>query len=215
VEKGKLIVLEGLDGCGKTTQQGLLYNALNREGLETIAINNVSDSIFGKTIRAALADRKYCVNSKQMAALYIAELHYVTETIKEAIYSGKNVICSRHYLSTLAYAGTDDSVVNGIIELSKYDIMPDVIYYIGVPFKTIHERLTKNSNPDFYETSHKQKEVLERYEYFTHPDNEPFGTPIVKIDGSLSVYAIVTLILQDLYPRLSYKYSKDEKDPQC
>jgi dTMP kinase len=104
--RGKLIVLEGIDGSGTTTQGNLLVSALEREGRRALFTHEPSKGPFGQQLRQLLsgdaADPSRAWDC--MALLFAADrLDHVAREIEPALTSGVTVVCDRYDLSSLAY----------------------------------------------------------------------------------------------------------------
>ena len=107
--KGKLIVFEGADGTGKTTQAKLLYQYLLKKKIPTVLTSFPRyDSAWGKMIRRYL-DGEF--GSTASVSAYLASLIYAgdrliaKDEIKKWIDSGKFVICDRYVASNIAHQG--------------------------------------------------------------------------------------------------------------
>lgn len=104
MRKGKFIVLEGLDGSGKSTHTMLLAQSLSKAvNQECFTTREPSDSEVGKLIRRALTKQIELLPAT-MAYLFAADRfeHVVTELIPR-LEAGIHVICDRYYLSNFAY----------------------------------------------------------------------------------------------------------------
>lgn len=194
--KGKLIVIEGLDGCGKTTQVELLVKYLESQNIPATVFSNVSDSIFGKTIRTMLSTPDFYVNGRQSASLFIAEMHYLTKQIKELLEAGTYVICSRHYLSTLAYAGTTHELRLAITEMAKYAVMPDVTFYLNVEMDTILKRIDNRAgSKEIYETEEHLRKIEENYHTAIAFSNNYINRIIMVLNGNLMPYSLLDVLV--------------------
>ena len=107
MSKGIFITFEGIDGCGKSTQLGLLKEDFLKEGIEFIEVREPGGTPVGEKIRTILLDKKND-SMTRMAELLLfeaARAQITEEVIIPALASGKNVICDRFYDSTSAYQG--------------------------------------------------------------------------------------------------------------
>ena len=78
--KGKFIVFEGIDGCGKTSHIDKLANKLALLGHKVAIMSNIDeDGITGKAIREILKDKDSCISDMRLATLFLSELHYVVK----------------------------------------------------------------------------------------------------------------------------------------
>ena len=93
------IVLEGLDGVGKTTHQKLLAEKLNN----TITFKDPGSSPVGEKIRQILLFDKLDLAAETEITLFMAARAQLRKDIANAVVSGKVVIMDRYYPSTYAY----------------------------------------------------------------------------------------------------------------
>lgn len=198
--RGKLIVVEGIDGCGKTTQIKNIVEYLNGLGIKTNEIANVTDGPIGKAIRTIIGDPELYVNSIQAACLFMAELFTIDKQIDERINNGEWFVCSRHYYSTLIYGGGND----GVLEDSYQNItdnlknQPDIVIWLHANPIRIQERITnRNCKEEVFETPERQIKYAERYENMFR-NNYRCGARILTIDGNQSPTNVECEILQKL-----------------
>ena len=104
---GVLISFEGLDGVGKTTQIGLVENALHAQGRETLRLREPGATRLGEAVRELLLD-KQDLDISPMAELLLfeaARAQLIESVIQPALERGCVVLCDRFYDSTVAYQG--------------------------------------------------------------------------------------------------------------
>jgi len=191
--KGKLIIFEGIDCCGKTTQIDNLVEYYNSKNIKTISMSNVSSSPVGKAIRKVLSTPKYVVNNLQMAFLFISELYIVVEEIKKQLNKGVNVVLSRYIYSTLAYAGSKIEEFDLIEQSWVSDLKPDTIIYLDIDPKIALERLHSRENEviEVYENIDKLSKVYDTYNKvwsmvsIKYPD-----IPLFRIDASKDIETV-------------------------
>ncbi len=141
----KFIVLDGPDGCGKTTQLGLLAEYLNKEGVEVVKAHDPGGTKIGDQIRHLLKyGAKGVMDVHTETMLFMASrAQLVAEVIKPAIEKGKTVLCDRFISSTCAYQGSSGYPLKKIIELGKFalgDVWPNLTIIIDIPTKEGLER---------------------------------------------------------------------------
>ena len=144
--RGHLIVLEGIDGAGKTTQAALLEAHLQARGREVFRTAEPTAYPTGLALRQALGGavkKSEC----EMAVLFvqdrIAHNIHPTEGLEAKLSAGVDVICDRYYYSTLAYQGqsTDYEWVKAM-NLSCPEILrPDLCVYLDLTPKQSLERI--------------------------------------------------------------------------
>ena len=135
--RGRLIVFEGIDGSGKTTQTQLLLAHLQAQGKEAVLTAEPTSLPTGRALREALSG-KVKKSECEMAALFvedrIAHNNDPEQGIRALLSRGVDVICDRYYYSTLAYQGhtTDYAWVKGM-NLDCPDILhPDLCIYLDL-----------------------------------------------------------------------------------
>lgn len=104
---GKLVVFEGCEGSGKSTQLRLLSQFLTERGVDFILTREPGGSKISEEIRKIILDGKNTEMCDECEALLYAaaRVQHLKETVIPALNSGKIVICDRYYYSSLAYQG--------------------------------------------------------------------------------------------------------------
>ena len=143
--QGKFIVIDGPDGCGKTTQLELLAEYLKQKGIEIIKTHDPGGTKIGDQIRHLLKyGAKGIMDVHTETMLFMASrAQLVAEVIKPAMEKGKTVLCDRFISSTCAYQGSSGYPVEKIIELGKFavgDIWPNLTIIIDIPAEEGLER---------------------------------------------------------------------------
>lgn len=103
---GLLITLEGIDGCGKSTQAAMLQQNLKERGVPFIVVREPGATPVGEGIREILLQDEYTLSGQAEMLLYMAARAELVEgVILPAVTVGKVVVCDRFTDSTLAYQG--------------------------------------------------------------------------------------------------------------
>ncbi|HPW00005.1 MAG TPA: dTMP kinase [Oscillospiraceae bacterium] len=109
-QRGFFIVLEGLDGSGKSTQAKLLAEHLRAKGREVCLTAEPTESRIGAIIREALSGGFRC-SPEEMAALFLADrIRHNADPesgIRQSLERGVDVVCDRYYYSSFAYQGME------------------------------------------------------------------------------------------------------------
>lgn len=103
---GFLISLEGIDGCGKTTQSRLLAERMAREAIPHLLTREPGGTTAGEKIRRLLLQKEHSLTADTEILLYMAaRAELVDIKIRPALAAGRVVICDRYIDSSVAYQG--------------------------------------------------------------------------------------------------------------
>ena len=105
--RGKFITIEGLDGCGKSTQLAKLAEVLRADRYEVLETREPGGTPIGERIRGVLLDSRTSGLSAwaEMALMFAARAQHIEEVIRPALEAGRFVLCDRFTDSTEAYQG--------------------------------------------------------------------------------------------------------------
>lgn len=196
--KGLYIVLEGIDGSGKTTQVDKLYEYFEEIGMPVVKTREPrkEEGIIGKLIQEILHGKEQ-IPSIAFQYLFSAdrEMHH-EDLIIPALEEGKVVISDRCFWSAIPYGildrggKLDNNTANYMLVaqsiLSQYHqfIIPDVTFYLDVPLSAAMKRIqTSGSTHEIYEDKKKLQQVLLGYEWLL----KKFPKELVTIDAQKSV----------------------------
>ena len=150
--EGKFIVLDGPDGSGKSTQVGLLDEALKQQGLETLLVRDPGGTAIGEQIRAILLGTENVGMSVRCELLlYMASrAQLYSQSIAPALEEGRCVICDRWVSSTYAYqavaGGIGREQVLEIAGICLERTWPDLTVIVDVPAELGLQRI--GASPD-------------------------------------------------------------------
>jgi len=161
--KGKFIVIEGIDGCGKSTQidklsKWLPNSGLIKKGSQLIKTREPGGSLLGKKLRGLILDNNENNKPSSLAELllYSADrAEHVSKIISPALNNNDWVISDRFSDSTLAYQGYGRNINLEIIKNIEYIVCqgesPDLTFLLDIsPEESIFRR--KNKIPDRMES---------------------------------------------------------------
>ena len=161
--KGKFIVLEGIDGCGKTTQIKELSEWLPKSGLinknaTLIKTREPGGSILGREIRDMILNNDKAnppSNLTELLLYYADRAEHISKIILPALQDGNWIISDRFSGSTLAYQGYGREIsIDTIKKLENIvcqNIRPDLTFFLEIsPEESILRR--KNQVPDRIES---------------------------------------------------------------
>lgn len=163
--RGKFIVLEGIDGAGKSTQLSLLADFLRAEGRRVVVSAEPTDSVYGKMLRAALSgegEHSPC----EMAALFTLDRICHGREIEAVLESGADLLCDRYYYSTLAYQGsmTDYGWVKALNLACPEIPKPDLCLFLDLSSAESYARIAaRGEKTELYETPETLGAVREKF----------------------------------------------------
>lgn len=103
-QKGKLIVIEGIDGTGKSTQATMLAEALRQQGRDVVQSFEPTNGKWGKQVRESATTGRLSIDEE--LDLFIKDRQeHVEQLIQPTIARGGTVILDRYYFSSMAYQG--------------------------------------------------------------------------------------------------------------
>jgi dTMP kinase len=105
--RGKFITIEGLDGCGKSTQLERLAKVLRADGLSVVLTREPGGTEMGEKIRKVVLDTgtAHLSPMAELALMFASRAQHIKEVIQPALSEGKLVLCDRFTDSTEAYQG--------------------------------------------------------------------------------------------------------------
>lgn len=143
--KGKFIVLEGPDRCGKSTQAKMLVNHLISLGKDVVLTREPGGTPTAEKIRQIVLEPGLDV--RPMAELFLYEAsraQHTQEKIIPALEAGKIVICERYTMSTCAYQGYGRGIDLGVIDtlnkIATLETKPDLTLVFLMSDKYFTER---------------------------------------------------------------------------
>lgn len=171
-KRGKFIVFEGLDGCGKSTQLENLRKRLSTlckpaQTRKVFVTREPSDSVPGLICRG-ISKKSIFVQSETEALLYAADRYeHIRMEILPQLEVGNHVLCDRYYFSNFAYQSTFSSFDN-LLAYNKVSInllQADATIFINVsPEECERRRAIERATEEKYENIEGAKIIMEQYE---------------------------------------------------
>ena len=154
--EGKFIVLEGIDGCGKTTQINKLYSWLPSSGLinknsKLIKTREPGGSLLGREIRDMILNKNKSTPPSNLTELllYSADrAEHISKIISPELQKGNWILSDRFSGSTLAYQGygreIDIDIIKKLENIVCQNIKPDITFFLEIsPEESILRRQNK------------------------------------------------------------------------
>lgn len=197
--RGRFVVLEGIDGCGKSTQANLLARSLG-----ALLTAEPGATALGGELRSLLLDRKRGNVSLRVEALLMAadRAEHVAEIIEPALAERRWVVSDRFTASTLAYQGygrgIDLSELIPVAVFAARGVTPDLQILVDLPVEVARGR-TKRANDDRLEHLGEDFLVRVREGYLSLACSDPERWVVV--DGARSVRAVQTEVTEGVISR--------------
>lgn len=150
-KKGIFITIEGIEGCGKSTQTKMLRQYLGEKGFDVILTREPGGTEIGNQIRKILLDRKNkkIVSVTELLLYAASRAQHVNEVIFPEIAGGKIVVCDRFSDATAAYQGygrgLDKKMIFLLDKFSTGRLVPDLTIVLDLPEKVGLERAKKRN----------------------------------------------------------------------
>jgi dTMP kinase len=139
--QGLLIVFEGIDGTGKSTQARRLGEWFAGQGREVVLSREPTDGPWGRKLRES-ANRGRLPPQEELECFLNDRRDHVVGTIAPAVAAGKVVILDRYYFSSMAYQGTRGFDPNEIRRLTEaFAPVPDVLILLDIDVDTALSRI--------------------------------------------------------------------------
>ena len=186
-KKGAFICIEGLDGCGKTTQAKLLTKKLWR-GYNAVYTAEPSRGKIGAFIRKSCLYGEKRLSSVVEALLFAADrLEHVENEVLPALREGRLVVSDRYVYSSLAYQGAAGVSLDWVERINERALRADLAVFIDVDPKIVMQRLKRTRS--VMENLETQQKVREIYLKFVEKGD------LVRIDGNKSKSKVAAELL--------------------
>jgi dTMP kinase len=162
---GKFIVIEGLDGSGKSAQIDLVINYLKGKNKEVVITKEPTiDSEAGRKIKQALRG-EIKVEPLELQKLYVQDRkEHLENKVIPALQAGKFVVSSRYAFSTFAYGYSDGLDVNELIKMNEEFLLPDLTIIVDVDPELCVKRIeSRGEEKELFEKLEKLSKVNEVY----------------------------------------------------
>ncbi len=226
---GKLIVFEGLDGSGQTTQAHLLADWFRKtRGQLAYYTKEPTDGPVGALLKLALSHRLSApgegrefkpLDSATMALFFAADrMDHLNNDIIPKLKNGINVIADRYYHSSFAYQSLEMEV-DWIREINEPALMPDITFFLEVPPRICLQRMhAQRWHVELYEDLATLEKVENSYQQVIQHQRR-HGERIEEMDANqpvVEVHRQVVQLTKDLLKisltNRNHKGTKEQKE---
>ena len=149
-----LIDLEGIDGCGKSTQAQLLAQRLRDADHAVVVLKEPTDGPHGCQLKAVLRGERNA-NTEEVLTLFADDRReHVAARIVPALERGEIVLMDRYYYSTLAYQCAAGIPAERIRAVNAFAPTPTIVLVFDLPVGQALERVHSHSVADTFERAH-------------------------------------------------------------
>jgi dTMP kinase len=149
IPAGRFIVLDGIDGAGKSSQIQPLVQWLTAGGRTVTTCRDPGSTPAGDAIRAILLDRHeiHPAPTSEMLLYMAARAQLVAEVIRPALARGEWVVSDRYLLANIVYqghaGGLDPDVVRRVGAVATGGLEPDCVLVLDIDLATAARRLDR------------------------------------------------------------------------
>ena len=158
MNRGLLIVFEGIDGSGKSTQCRMLAALLNKKGIANISFAEPTRGKWGMKIRQLLAKGRNGISPDEELEWFMKDRREdVEQNIEPSLRAGKVVLMDRYYFSTAAYQGA--------LGFDPQEIKADNEKFAPVPDRVLVFHNSPEKSLERIESSREGKRAFEKRDY--------------------------------------------------
>lgn len=201
---GMFLVLEGVEGSGKTTQARLLGDWLQSQGFSAVVTREPGGTATGEEIRLILLHGRDMPPEAELLLMNAARAAFIAQVVGPALAAGQFVVADRFSLSSMAYQGHGRGLpldeVRSICSFATRGCAPDLTIVLDVPLETGEARRATRGGVDRIERAGTDfhNRVAEAYRLL--PDTE---TDIERISGTGTVEEVqqrIRALLTERFP---------------
>jgi len=149
LQKGILIVFEGIDGSGKSTQAEILLERLQEEDFDAVYFREPSKGKWGRKIKKKALHPDSLTPEEELDLFLKDRRENVEKNLKPALKKKRVVILDRYYYSTIAYQGAkgiDEKLIRRMNE--EFVVEPDLVFIFDIDPQKGLERIENRKKKD-------------------------------------------------------------------
>jgi dTMP kinase len=193
--QGILIVVEGIDGAGKTTQVKRLETALSAAGEIVLSSHEPTNGRWGSQLRQSAQSGR--LELEEELNLFVRDrFDHMELLVKPALAEGKIVILDRYFYSTIAYQGARGADVATVErQMREWFPQPDVVFLVDVNPSVGLERISqaRGETPNHFERADALAEVRRIFREIETRDDR-----VILVDGNRSPDEVYSQLVHEL-----------------
>jgi dTMP kinase len=196
---GFLVVIEGIDGTGKTTAAQRLCEFCAEYGLPYLATKEPTDGPWGRKLRESAQTGR--LSLEEELELFVRDRReHVEQRIRPALAEGKVVVLDRYYFSTAAYQGARGANPEEILAVNEqFAPQPDLLLLLDAdPAQTLERVRRRGDIPNEFEREGALREIRRIFLGISRPY-------LVSIDASSSIEEVARQVRSTLSAALCAK----------
>jgi len=159
-ENGFFIVLDGLDGCGKTVQSKILRRKLSKLGVPSKYTAEPSTGVVGAYLKRMLSSGKKLPPVLEVLLFAADRYDHLKTYVEVELNKGYSIVCDRYVYASLAYQGAQGVELKWIREVNNFALKPNVSIYLDVDPETgLRRRGGRRSIFEYLELERKAREI--------------------------------------------------------
>lgn len=193
LNKGVLVVFEGIDGSGKSTLAHLLTKKLINDGFEIVLTKEPGGSMLGKDIRLLLEKQTYPIDPKAEFLLFAADrAQHITDIVKPALQKNALVISDRMNDSSVIYQGYGRKLsIPTIKEINTWTmngIKADITFFVDIDATTAQKRRVARGKAVSFDTQSEQffQQLIDGYRAEFKPRSD-----VISLGGTMTIEHLV------------------------
>jgi len=201
------LVLEGIDGAGKTSQATRLAERLASEGVEVVRLVEPTNGPIGQEIRRRAREGPPLAPEEELRLFIEDRKGNVRDNVLPALARNAAIVQDRSFLSTVAYQGARPELARSREALlGLHDAMPkpDLVLLLDLDVETGLARVAKRGKGDAFEERTYLGRVLENFRALV---GETGGTRVAKVDAARSQDEVARSIWEIVEPLLEERLS--------
>jgi dTMP kinase len=196
-KRGFFITIEGIEGCGKTTQAMMLAQYLKKKGVKVLHTREPGGTDIGKRVRAVLLDpESKGITGLAELLLYSADrAQHLSEVVEPALKRGVTVLCDRFTDATVAYQGygrgLDMEVIESLNGMATGGCYPDLTLLLDLPVEVgLGRAIGRNDKNGIYSEARFEMEAVKfhkkvRKGYLSIAACEPGRVKVIHAGGTV------------------------------